>query len=312
MTRSAPPTAERNYRFEAFGTTCSLRLAATAREREEAFVRDAVDWARWFQAEFSRFESDSRLARLNASAGREGVEATDTFARLLDLAHWAFAATGGAVDVTSLPLYELWHEAAGDPDAEAIEATRARVGFDRVERGGGRVRLPDPGMAIDFGGIGKEFAVDQVAELAARHRIPGGMIAFGGDLRIFGERSGPGGWRIGVEHPADARRRIAYVRLRRGALASSGIGHRGSRRGGRRVPHLIDPRTGRPADAGVAVTAHGRSCAAAGVHATAACLAEDRRAALAWLEDRAVPALVVDPEHGVAETAAWSRSFPAE
>ena len=158
-------------------------------------------------------------------------------------------------------------------DAE-VESARALVGWRLVQRMPGRIRLPKAGMALDLGGIGKEYAVDQVTLLLAHAGVTSALVDFGADIRVLGLPSdGRPAWKIGLENPLQPGKAWTSLVVREGAVATSGDYLRGFETGGRRYGHIVDPRTGRPVDHGVlAASVFAPSCTQAGMLSTAACV----------------------------------------
>ena len=146
------------------------------------------------------------------------------------------------------------------------------VGWSRVTWKRPALTLP-PGMEIDLGGIGKEYAVDRVAELLSARTTAAVLVNFGGDLRAVGTRRAGTGWEVGVERPGAEDSAALGLRLETGALATSGDARRFLLKDGVRYGHILDPRTGWPVGgAPRAVTVLGDTCLEAGLLATLALL----------------------------------------
>jgi thiamine biosynthesis lipoprotein len=158
------------------------------------------------------------------------------------------------------------------PSVAEITGALRLVGWKRVERTPGRVRLPEAGMAIDFGGWGKEYAVDVVAGIARDHRITCALVDFGHDIRTLGSAPGKPGWHIGLEDPT--RPGVACwgsLALANRSVASSGDYLRGFTVNGVRYGHIVDPRTGYPVAHGARqVTVIAPTCLQAGALSTTA------------------------------------------
>lgn len=145
------------------------------------------------------------------------------------------------------------------------------VGFDKLQWRRPHLTLPH-GMEIDFGGIGKEYAVDRAYEKIARHRSLPFLINFGGDLRA-NRPPARGPWQIGIERPDTVGQAARMLELERGALATSGDSRRYLLKEGIRYGHVLDPRTGWPiAGAPRSVTVAASTCTEAGMLATLALL----------------------------------------
>lgn len=260
--------------FHAMGTTCKLMFSASSRGTARAFQKQVLRWIAGFEARYSRFLPDSLIREINRAAGRNGVATDHELDSMFALCDWFHWMTKSIFDPTLLPLAQLWdyHRKHTALPAEAeIERARRRVGWNRVEREPGRVFLPEPGMALDLGGIGKEYAVDRVAEMAQAAGFSSFMIDFGHDVRTHGKPPGGGPWRIGLEHPGDPGRCWGGVAVRERAVTTSGTYRRHFELDGVRYSHVLDPRTGWPIRNDVeAVSVLAPTCTEAGILSTTA------------------------------------------
>jgi thiamine biosynthesis lipoprotein len=141
-------------------------------------------------------------------------------------------------------------------------------------------------MEIDFGGIGKEYAVDRVLGLVAARFAGAALVNFGGDLAA-NRAPGAAPWQVGVERPDTEREARLLLELSRGGLATSGDTHRFLLREGVRYGHILDPKSGWPvSDTPRSVTVAAGSCVEAGMLATFAML--QGRGAESFLEEQGV------------------------
>lgn len=274
---SQPRDAEalRFMRWSALGTKCEVQYVCADADAARSFEVAVMSWVAAFEAKYSRFRPDSLVSRINAAAGREWVEIDEEMERFLDLCGSLYAMTHGLLDVTALPLMRLWDYKAAVPripTKDEIAGAQRLVGWKKVERGPGRVRLPETGMAIDFGGWGKEYAVDAAAGIARLHHITCALVDFGHDIHTIGKAPGKPGWHVGLEDPT--RPGIACwssIALASRSVASSGDYLRGFTVGGVRYGHIVDPRTGYPVAHGARqVTVIAPTCLQAGVLSTTA------------------------------------------
>jgi thiamine biosynthesis lipoprotein len=268
----------RRHDFRSMGTDVVL-LADDACD-PDAFARAAARVMQVFareDARSSRFRGDSELSLVNASAGR-WTQVSPTFADVARLALDAAARTEGRFDPTILPALL----AAGyDRDFDdVIAGARRRLHPARpcgrwrdVHLAGRWLRLPDDVM-LDLGGLVKGWTVDVAALEAVACGLPWALVNAGGDLRIAGEPP-TGGVAVAIEDPSSASRaELGRVALDGGALATSSVTRRSW---GPALHHLIDPRTGRPADTGVVqATAWAPTCAEAEVRSKVALLDGER------------------------------------
>jgi thiamine biosynthesis lipoprotein len=262
------------HRFEAMGTQCELQFQAASAAQADEFRTFVSPWIRQFEQRYSRFLPDSLVGRANAAAGREPVPTTTDDEELLALCDWFHWSTGGIFDPAALPVIELWdhhkphHSLPADAD---IAAALKRCGWSRVRHGRGSLFLPADGMAIDLGGIGKEYAVDRIFEEARKRGIANVLVNFGHDLRVLGSPPEGGPWRIGLEDPADNGHCWGGVALHDRAVTTSGDYLRHFEFGGKRFGHILDPRTGLPVDNGCrSVTVIAPTCTEAGILSTTA------------------------------------------
>lgn len=265
----------RRLSFAALGTECAVQYAAPAGDAQAAaFERAVISWVGAFEARYSRFRPDSLVSRINAAAGREWTTVDAEMEGLLKLCDALHFMTQGILDPTALPLIRLWNyraETPRVPSAAEIAAARALVGWKKVQRRPGQVFLPEAGMALDFGGFGKEYAVDFVAQIAVNHGLPAALVDFGHDLRAVGAPPGRPAWHIGLEDPRKPGTATGSIAVVGKGVASSGDYLRCFVIGGRRYGHIIDPRTGWPVANGCTqATVVAASCLQAGVLSTTA------------------------------------------
>ncbi|MEO7932709.1 MAG: FAD:protein FMN transferase [Chthoniobacterales bacterium] len=261
--------------FYALGSQCQLIYEAENLAKAEAYHQAAGQWLGRFEARYSRFQPDSEVCRVNAMAGIRLVEIDAEFEMLLDLCEQCHFVTQGAFDATSLPLSLLWdwkRKRDSLPTEEEIAQARSLVGWLRVERSPGRIFLPQKGMMLDLGGVGKEFAVDCLRQLAVGMGITNIMVNLGGDIAVLGESYEAGAWYVGLEDPARPGETYCGLRLRSGTtVATSGDYRRRFEFEGRSYGHVLDCRSGWPVANGTkSATVIANRCTAAGLLSTSA------------------------------------------
>ena len=258
--------------FNAMGTECQVSFTCISMARAREFREHVLKWLAGFEARFSRFLPDSLISRINDAAGVAAVEVDEEAESLFKLCDWFHWFTGGIFDPSSLPLMRLWdyhkvHDRA--PADDQVKEARERVGWTRVDRKDGKVFLPQAGMGIDLGGIGKEYAVDRVFEMGIDFGLRDIIVDFGHDLRMRGEPPEKGAWRIGLQDPRDPGKCWTGVGVTDRAVCTSGNYFRHFEINGRRYGHILDPRTGYPVDNGCfSSTAIAPTCTAAGILST--------------------------------------------
>lgn len=287
--------ASAHFSFATMGCPSSLRLAEPAGARANEIAASAMREVDRLERRYSVFRSDSDLAEINRVAAAGGsCDLDHETADLLDIAFTAYDRSDGLFDITSGRLRTLWSAAVREPPTPSqIALALECVGLDKVEWTRPRLTFRVPGVAIDFGGLVKEYAADQAARLCREQGATGGFVELGGDLAIFGPQADGSPWRIGISDPANPSEALATLFLSECGLASSGHLQRGYTLGGQRFSHLIDPRTGWPRVSRLAaISVVGPTCLEAGQGATIALLKD--AGAPEWLASATFPYLLVD------------------
>jgi len=226
---------------------------------------------RRIEHKYSRYRNDGIVHRLNTAQGA-AVEVDEETARLLDYAQQLWALSDGRFDITTGALRRVWTFDRSNriPDQAAIDAVLPYVGWGKLRWNRPRVQMPT-GMEIDFGGIGKEYAVDRALLLAHAQTSKPLLVNGGGDIAANAPPAADQAWRIGIV--SDAGAATPALKLQRGAAATSGDAHRYLLKDGVRYSHILDPRSGWPVpDAPQSVTVLAASCSEAGSHSTIALL----------------------------------------
>lgn len=244
--------------FRAMNTEVTVAVAAEERHRPE--VEAALDGVEGLfgrsEAVMSRFLPESELSSLNRSAGHP-FRASPLLFAVVSEAMVAAQVTEGLFDPTVLGAlvragydrsFESMNGAAGDGNAAGDASAPCNWQLVRLEPSSRTITLPT-GCGLDLGGIAKGWTVDRALE---RLR-PFGHFAVdaGGDLYAAGLQADGSPWTVGVEDPFHPDRDLRVLAVRDQAVATSSISHRRWLRDGRPQHHLIDPRTGQPAESGV-------------------------------------------------------------
>lgn len=284
--------APRRHGFVAMASPCELLVDTADPDEAARLGRMAEEEAQRIERKYSRYRPDSLLSAINRSGGNPVAVDGETEA-LLDYAAECHRLSEGLFDITSGVLRRAWTFDGSDrvPDAPTVAALRPLLGWERVRRGDGWVALP-PGMEIDFGGLGKEYAVDRALLLAAATTEAPLLVNFGGDLRVSGPRRDGTPWRVAIEAVDPGAATPAMLEIREGALTTSGDSRRFLLRDGVRYSHILDPRTGWPvAGAPRSVTVAAATCMEAGILSTLA-MAQGPDAE-AFLRDEGIIAWVI-------------------
>ena len=258
--------------FTAMASPCELLIETYDTDTAATLLRLVANEAIRLEHKFSRYRDDNIISRINRCAG-QAIRVDDETARLLDFAEQLYDISGGLFDVTSGVLRRVWTFDGGDriPAQARIDELMPAIGWDKVEWRSPELRLR-PGMEIDLGGIGKEYAVDRCVRLVREKTDASVLVNLGGDLAITRERSDGGSWHIG-RSPNEPGAPIAIIELQRGALATSGDAHRFVLCNGKRYSHILNPKTGWPVEGPPhSVSVAALTCIEAGMLSTLALL----------------------------------------
>lgn len=260
--------------FFAMGSPCELLLDTKSRSKAQR-LGDSVAAEAWrIEDKFSRYLDGNVIDRINRSGG-EAVDVDPETAQLIDFAVTLHELSGGGFDITSGVLRRAWAFDGSDrvPSPEAVRDVLKLVGWRRV-RWESPTLIMQPGMELDLGGIGKEYAVDRCAAVLRAQSDGPCLVNFGGDLFATAPPRQKDAWMVGIESPeAGPGSSDRRVRLKVGALATSGDARRFLQRDGVRYSHILDPTTGWPVpDAPRSITVAADTCTQAGMLSTLAML----------------------------------------
>jgi thiamine biosynthesis lipoprotein len=246
----------------------TLRTMGTYARISIVTADSAAAWpaARGAQAVLQRVDSlmsnwtaTSEVARIHRDAPVGATRVHPEVGTVLAASLRLWRESDGAFDITVEPLVRAWGFLGGPrrvPGDGEIRAALARVGAQRVryEPASRTLRFTDPGVRIDLGGIAKGYAVDVAAESLAAHGVRDALVDLSGNMVALGSAPAGQGWRIGIRDPRDRVPYVARLALRGEAISTSGQYEQFVAQDGRSYGHIMDPRTGRPADGLISVT----------------------------------------------------------
>src|SRR4051812_22120442 len=248
-----------------------VQLAANRQDNSMEHVFDALDLVEAIESQLTVYRDDSEVIGINRRAAEAVVSVEPRLFGLLQQAQRLHTETAGALDITSGPLSEAWgfsrREGRIPTDARIADAL-SRVGMQHVllNEVQNTVTFARAGLSINFNSMGKGYALDRMAELLAKHEIDDYLL-HGGKSSVLARGTQPGsdtaGWRVGVRHPLRPNQQLGELVLRDEALSTSGAGTQFFIRRGRRYGHILDPRSGYPAEGLYSATVIARTAAEA-------------------------------------------------
>ncbi|SKA97166.1 thiamine biosynthesis lipoprotein [Prosthecobacter debontii] len=264
----------RSVQFKALGTACAIQFRCAVQRTALQFVADALGWLQAFEAKFSRFRPDSLVSQINVAAGESWVKIDSEMEQMLNMGDSMYRLTQGIMDPAMLPLIRVWdwkkvHERL--PSDEEVKQALSLSKWEDVKRESGRIFLPRKGMGLDFGGFGKEYAVDQIVAIARKYEIEDLLVDLGRDIYATGGNGIHPFWHVGIQDGVQTERCIGGLAVSGYAVCASGDYARRFEHNGIRYGHILDRRTGWPVSHGLrAITVLGPNCLVAGIYSTCA------------------------------------------
>jgi len=214
----------------------------------------------------NNYDPNSEISQANKSAGQKAVAVSPETLEALAVAKYYGTLSGGALDITVGPLLKLWGFAqeepgitAGPPPPNKLDQTMQLVDYRliRLDAIKGTIRLVKRGMWIDTGSFGKGYIIDRTASVLKIQGITRALITAGGTIMALGKKPSGGSWLVGIRHPREEGKLLGSIPLENQAISTSGDYERFYRYKGRRICHIIDPRSGQPVESvqGISVMA---------------------------------------------------------
>jgi FAD:protein FMN transferase len=230
---------------ELLGTFITIKLVDTEPELAAKAVQEGFAEVERLSSILSRFDPGSDLARLN----RDGFidNASPELLNIVQKAKYISDITGGAFDVTVLPLLNLYVDSFADggspPSDKAIDAAKELVAFQGIEVKDKRISLAAPGMCLTLDGIAKGYVVDQAAAMLRNHGFTRALVAGSGDMSLRGDRDDGQPWKIGLTHPRALAGYYEVFQMTNESIATSGD-YENTFTSDFSWNHIIDPRVG--------------------------------------------------------------------
>ncbi len=224
---------------------------------------------------FSSYKPESDAVRVSQAAGKNPVKVSLEFIEALKTALKVSELSGGAFDPTIGALGRLWGysgEKGVVPSKDEIKKALPLVDYKKVsvDEKTGTVFLKTKGMTINLGGVAKGYIVSKAVEVLKKNGVTEGIIKAGGDMVAFRNKPGQGKpFKIGIQHPREKGKLLGVAHVTNGAVSTSGDYERFFIVAGRRLHHILDPKTGYPADKSMSVTIIGPDATKADALSTA-------------------------------------------
>lgn len=202
---------------------------------------------------FSTGNNNSEISILNEK-GSEIFSGESSY--LLELSKEIYEKTEGAFDITIYPLMEEWgftNEEYKVPQKETLEKMVKKIGTSKIHYDNKSQRISlDKGMKIDFGGIAKGYTSQRIMEIFEKYNLVGGIVSLGGNVQTWGNKGDGSHYKVGIESPFGEADYVGILEIDHKAVVTSGGYQRFFEKDGITYHHIIDPKSGYPADSGFA------------------------------------------------------------
>lgn len=243
---SAEPVSQEIFAMDTYMTVTAYG------DNAQKGVTDAVAEIQRLDNLLSIGKEDSEISKLNKS----GCAAlSDDTAVMVTKALDLYKSTGGAFDITVLPLMELWGFTTQEyyvPTEDEIQSTLQRVGADKLtwDESTKTLTLGDK-QEIDLGGIAKGFTSSRIMEIFKKDGVTCGMVSLGGNVHLLGTKQDGSAWRVGIQDPNNTDDMLGVLEANDCAVITSGAYERNFEKDGVTYHHIIDPATGKPSNSGL-------------------------------------------------------------
>lgn len=245
------------------GGLCEVLVETTDTNESKKVFTQVYDEAKRLETKYSRYRDDNIVYKINNSPGKKTSIDKETF-KLLKFADSMFYASQGMFDITSGVLRRVWTFDGGDkiPRQKDILPLLKLINWKAVIFDKRSVTLPK-GFELDFGGLGKEYAVDMCTEKARQASPLASLINLGGDIAVTGPKKDGTSWNIGLDES------LEKLNLFSGGVATSGDKNKYLIHENKRLSHILNPKTGWPVEnAPKSITVVAQNCTEAGALST--------------------------------------------
>jgi thiamine biosynthesis lipoprotein len=241
------------------GSRFEITVVAGSEQEANTHIDMAVGEIRRIESLISSWDPKSQTSEVNRQAGISPVKVDIELFALIQRSMGLSRLTDGAFDISYASMDRIWKfdgSMTEMPAPATISESVARVGYEKIilNPQAQTVFLPEKGMKIGFGGIGKGYAADRARTLLEENGVSAGIINASGDMTTWGQQQEGKPWQVAITNPMDKTKSYGRLALEDRAIVTSGNYEKFVRFGEKRYAHIIDPRTGYPASGILSVT----------------------------------------------------------
>lgn len=296
---------EERYEVTTYAMGSYVQQTVYGKNREDAAVK-AADAVEALEQKISWRVANSDIQKLNNNAGKDWVTLSDETLNVLTQAQSVSEKSGGAFDVTIAPISRLWDfddELNEVPDSDLITSLLPYVNYSllRIDETEQTASLKNFGMAVDLGSVGKGAACDAAVRAYEEAGAKAAIIAVGGSVGVYGKKSSGKPWSVAVRDP-NGDGSLGSVTLAEGFVSTSGSYEKYFEQDGVLYHHLLDPKTGYPAESGlVSVTVVAKSGVLSDALSTA-CFVLGREDGMKLLEEFDAEGIFINSDNNITVT----------
>lgn len=256
------------------GSRFDITVTAESQREADQYIDTAIAEVSRIESQISSWSPTSQTAEINRNAGMGPVQVDRELFELIQRSIKISEVTDGAFDISYASMDQIWKfdgSMTEMPSETSIENAVKNVGYENIilDEPNSTVFLKNKGMKIGFGGIGKGYAADKAKELLIEEGCSGGIINASGDMSTWGTQPDGSEWMVALTNPMNNNNAFALLRLKRGAVVTSGDYEKYVEFNGTRYAHIINPKTGYPSTGIVSVSVFAPSAELADALATA-------------------------------------------
>lgn len=233
-------------------TSCTVTIYDDMKASDaEQLLDDSFALMREYENILSRTISDSEVSKIN-EAGGQWVEVSEDTIDIIMTANTVAHESDGVFDITIGKVTKQWDFKAEEPqvpDASVIAEALPHINYKEIATESDKVKLSDPDAEIDLGGVAKGAIADKVCAFLEEKGVTRAVVNLGGNVVVIGEKAEDTPWTVGIERPfTDRKELVGVVQITDKAVVTSGIYERNFEKDGKIYHHILDPKTGYPAE----------------------------------------------------------------
>jgi thiamine biosynthesis lipoprotein len=262
-----------NRTMKLMGSRFDISVVATDVVKANAYIDTAADEITRIEKIISSWDPASQTSEINRNAGIKPIRVSAELFQLIERSIAISRLTDGAFDITYASMDKIWKfdgSMKNFPSEQEVAKSVARVGYEKIilDPENYSVFLPEEGMKIGFGAIGKGYAADKAKDLLIHNGVIAGIINASGDMNTWGKQPSGEDWKVAITNPLNKDQAFALVPITHGAVVTSGNYEKFVVFDAIRYSHIIDPRTGYPTHGIVSATVFAPSAELADALAT--------------------------------------------